>query len=147
MSGEFLGTFENSVHKSRIMIPASFKKLFSEEANNMVVVTIGPLDTIAVYPLDNWYAALAKLTEGNDDKKLLMAVMRNTAMPAQKLEGPGRIRINEALLKRANITDAVVIKGQGEYINLLNPEKENEITQDLLALHKRKFGFADYQLC
>jgi DNA-binding transcriptional regulator/RsmH inhibitor MraZ len=46
MSGEFLGIFENSVNKQRVIIPAAFKKKFSEESEKKVIVTLGPNDTI-----------------------------------------------------------------------------------------------------
>ncbi|HPF09356.1 MAG TPA: protein MraZ, partial [Candidatus Cloacimonadota bacterium] len=98
MSGEFLGIFENSVHKQRVIIPASFKKKFAEEALKSVVVTLGPNNTIAIYPLDNWKSTLERLKLGNDRSKQLRTQLIDFAMMEQVLEGPGRVRIHEMLL-------------------------------------------------
>jgi hypothetical protein len=58
MSGEFLGIFENSVHKQRVIIPASFKKKFAEEAMRSVVVTLG-IQILSRYIL--WIAGRVRL--------------------------------------------------------------------------------------
>ena len=55
MSGEFLGTFNNSVNKLKwITIPAVFKRKFDPKVNHTVIITLGPNTDIAIYPLDNW---------------------------------------------------------------------------------------------
>ena len=145
MSGEFLGIFENSVHKQRVIIPAVFKKKFAEEAMRTVVVTMGPNDTIAIYPLDNWQATLARLKAGDERARLLRTQLIDFAMMEQELEGPGRVRIHDLLLKETNITDSVIIKGEGHYISLWNPEVYNSIRARKRELHRTKFSSEDYQ--
>jgi DNA-binding transcriptional regulator/RsmH inhibitor MraZ len=147
MSGEFLGTFENSIHKSRIMIPASFKKKFAVEANKMAIVTIGPEGTVAVFPLDTWMKMREQLevsTEA-DDKELLDNLIE-FSMPEQELEGPGRVRISDELLKMANISDFAKIKGEGHFITLWNPERLEAIRQQKVAQHKEKYPSSSYQI-
>ncbi len=146
MSGEFLGTFENSVHKQRVMIPAGFKKKFSEEAKRRVVVTVGPNGTIAIFPLDCWNITLERLKSGNEHSRCLMTQLREFAMTEQELEGPGRLRISEQLLSEAGITDSVVIKGEGHYISLRNPEVYKQIRRQKLEYHREHFSSEDYQL-
>jgi DNA-binding transcriptional regulator/RsmH inhibitor MraZ len=146
MSGEFLGIFENSVHKQRVIIPACFKKRFSGEAGKSVVVTLGPNCTIAIYPIDNWKDTLERLKAGSDRSKQLRTQLIDFAMMEQELEGPGRVRIHEMLLSEVNITDSVIIKGEGHYISLWNPKTYNEVRSKKLELHRTEFNSEDYQI-
>lgn len=146
MSGEFLGIFENSVHKQRVIIPAPFKKKLSKEAGKSVVVTLGPNGTIAIYPIDNWQDTLERLKAGNDRSKQLRTQLIDFAMMEQELEGPGRVRIHEMLLSEVNITDSVIIKGEGHYISLWNPKIYNEVRSRKLDMHRTQFTSEDYQI-
>ncbi|MDP2172395.1 MAG: protein MraZ [Candidatus Cloacimonadaceae bacterium] len=145
MSGQFTGYFENSVHKQRVIIPAAFKKKFAAEANRTVVVTLGPNNTIAIYPLDCWYSRLERLATGGEEDQELRTQMIDFAMTEQELEGPGRIRIYEQLLIDANITDKVIIKGELHYITLWNPEEFQEVLRDKKDIHRKKFSTKHYQ--
>lgn len=146
MSGEFLGIFENSVHKQRVIIPAAFKKKFSEESGRSVIVTLGPNSTIAIYPVDNWESTLLRLKAGNDRANQLRTQLIDFAMMEQELEGPGRVRIHDMLLAEVNIKDSVIIKGEGHYISLWNPKVYNEVRAQKLHLHRTEFSSEDYQL-
>jgi len=145
MSGQFIGYFENAVHKQRVIIPAAFKKKFSEEARRTVVVTLGPLNTIAIFPLDCWNSFLDKLAAGDDDDQDLRTQLIDFAVTEQELEGPGRIRIPEQLLEEANITDSVIIKGELHYISLWNPDEFQENRRAKKDLHRQKFTTRHYQ--
>ncbi|MEN6445719.1 MAG: protein MraZ [Candidatus Cloacimonas sp.] len=145
MSGEFLGIFENSVHKQRVIIPAAFKKKFSEEAGKKVIVTLGPNETVAIYPLDNWKDTLERLKNGDERCAKLRTQLIDFAMTEQELEGPGRVRILERLLNETNITDSVIIKGEGHYISLWNPKVYNEVRAGKLNKHRQEFTSEDYQ--
>lgn len=146
MSGEFLGIFENSVHKQRVIIPASFKKKFAEEALKSVVVTLGPNDTIAIYPLDSWKSTLERLKSGDYKAKQLRTQLIDFAMLEQELEGPGRVRVHDMLLSEVGIEDSVIIKGEGHYISLWNPEIYARVRASKLAAHRESFSSEDYQL-
>ncbi|HOD54517.1 MAG TPA: protein MraZ [Candidatus Cloacimonadota bacterium] len=146
MSGDFLGTFENSVNKQRIIIPAPFKAKFSHEADQSAIVTIGPNQSIAIYPLDNWKSLKEKAANGDDRAKRFLNNLIDFACPEQALEGPGRIRISDELLDIANISETVIIKGEGSYITLWNPEKFKEMRVRKLSAHQSEFNSMDYQL-
>ncbi|HNQ44231.1 MAG TPA: protein MraZ, partial [Candidatus Cloacimonadota bacterium] len=89
------------MHKQRVIIPASFKKKLADEACRSVVVTLGPTNTIAIYPLDTWKSTLERLKEGNDKAKMLRTQLIDFAMLEQELEGPGRVKIHDLLLQEA----------------------------------------------
>lgn len=146
MSGQFIGYFENAVHNQRVIIPASFKKKLSEEARRTVVITAGPRNSIALYPLDCWYATLEKLAAGDELQRKLRTHLIDCAVTEQELEGPGRIRIPEMLLTEANITDSVVIKGELSYISLWNPEEFQAKRKKDRADNLTEFSTGIYQV-
>lgn len=146
MSGDFLGTFENSVHKQRVIIPASFKKKLAVESNRTVVVTLGSDKTVAIYPLDTWEDTLERLKDGDPKSRSLRTQLMHFAMTEQVLEGPGRVRIHDYLLKVAGITEKVIIKGEGHFISLWNPEVYDKVMQQKLEYHLSTFTAEDYQL-
>jgi len=122
MSGPFFGRSENAVHNNRVMIPAQFKRKFADESLRTVVVTCGPRDSIALYPLDSWYETLAELLAGNDDDRKFRAELIDCAVTEAELEGPGRIRLPEQQLREAGITDKAIVKGEGHFISIWNPD-------------------------
>lgn len=146
MSGEFLGTFKNSVNKQKwVTIPAAFKKKFSSQAKQTVIITLGPDADIAIYPLDNWNEKIDSLKNGTDRDKRLLTNLRTFASLDQKLEKNGRIKIGSELLEIANVTDKVIIKGAGNYISVWSPENYEQFRQKRLEEHKKLFNSMDYQ--
>lgn len=146
MSGEFLGKFKSSVNKKKwIIIPAVLKRHFSSNSRQMVVMTIGPSnDSIVVYPVDNWNAKIETLK--NSGKRQLLKKLRHYAQPKQKLEANGRVKIDDDLLERANINGKVVIKGDGDYISVWNPENYRKYEEKIEMETKDLFDAMDYQL-
>lgn len=146
MTNEFLGTFNNSVNKQKwITIPAAFKKKFSLESQEMVIVTIGSESNIAIYPLDSWNEKIVSLQTGELKDKQLLVNLRTFANAEQKMERNGRIKIGEELLELADIQDKVVIKGEGAFISVWNPERYLEFRNKVLEEHKKSFNSLDYQ--
>jgi len=146
MSGEFLGTYENSVNKLKwITIPANFKKKFSTMAKQTVIVTIGPEDNIVIYPLDNWNDKVSKLQKGEIREKTLLNTLRSFASSDQKMEVNGRIKIGNELLEIAGIQQKVIIKGEGNFISVWNPERYLEHRKKKLENHRKTFNTLDYQ--
>lgn len=146
MSGEFLGTYENSVNKQKwITIPANFKKKFSPMAKLTVIVTIGPEENIAIYPLDNWDEKVSALKKGELREKTLLDTLRSFATSEQKMETNGRIKIGDELLEIGGIEDKVIIKGEGNYISVWNPDRYLEYRKKKLENHRKTFNSLDYQ--
>ena len=144
MSKNFLGTYENSIHKMRVVIPAPLKELFSKEAENKVVCTLGKHNSILIYPLDNWLALREKLFNGDEQQRKHWGFLVHWATTPQELEGPGRIRIPEKLLAKAGLleTEKLIIKGQDSFITLWHPDRfvsivepENEVVPDSLSFN------------
>jgi division/cell wall cluster transcriptional repressor MraZ len=121
MSGPFIGKYEVAVHNCRIIIPAVFKKKFSDESNRTVVITVGPNGSIGIFPMDSWNESLEMLEAGDDSQRRLRSRLLSLAVMETELEGPGRIRVPEKQLRKAGITDSVVVKGEHNFISLWNP--------------------------
>jgi len=146
MSGEFLGTFENAVHKQRIIIPAEFRKKFSVASKQTVIATLGPYQNIVIYPLDNWAALRDRLKQGTQEQRDLLADLRDFATPEEKLEGPGRIKLSGELLELAGIETSVILKGEGDFISVWSPESYNAKKTNRLEARKARYTSVDYQL-
>ena len=147
MSGEFLGTYENSVNKGKwITIPATFKKRFSAASKEKVVVTIGHQNNIVIYPLDNWTEKKNALrASGTQRSLILLTHLINFASTEQKMEINGRIKLSSEQLEIANIKDKVIIKGEGNFITVLNPEQYKEFRAKTIKKHMEMFTAMDYQ--
>lgn len=146
MSGEFLGTFYNSINKGKwITIPAVFKRKFSPQAQQTVIITIGPRETIAIFPLDNWNDKIENLRTGSEKDIQLMVNLRSFASAEQKMESNGRIKLSDELIEIAGIDGKAVIKGEGNFISIWNPENYNKFRQQRLTEHREIFDSLDYQ--
>jgi DNA-binding transcriptional regulator/RsmH inhibitor MraZ len=74
-----------------------------------------------------------------------MVNLRNFASCEQKLEENGRIKLTDELIKIAEIHDKVVLKGEGNFISIWNPEKYEQLRSDILKEHTELFDSLDYQ--
>ena len=127
MSGGFIGTYENSVHKMRVIIPAQLKSKFSVASKQTVICTTGSDNSIEIYPLDKWNELQDKKDTCSEAEKRIIDIKGWFAIDEQKLEGPGRIRLNEELMEHAGITDSVIIKGERSFISLWSPENYQKV--------------------
>lgn len=146
MSGEFLGTFTNSVNKQKwVTIPAGFKKKFTPTAKQTVVVSIGPEANIAIYPLDNWKQKIDALRNGDGRDKKLLLNLRTFASQEQKVETNGRVKISDELLEVAQIKNKVIVKGEGNFISVWDPARYKEFRKKRMQEHMAEFSSLDYQ--
>ncbi|RLC51977.1 MAG: protein MraZ [Candidatus Cloacimonadota bacterium] len=146
MSGEFLGTFQNSVNKQKwIIIPAVFKKKFSTASKQTVIITVGAENNIVIYPIDNWKELMSKLKQGSEKDLKFMHNLRTFASSEQKIESTGRIKLSDEHLEIAGISGKVILKGEGNFISVWNPEKYKEFRQKMLEEHRKTFTALDYQ--
>jgi DNA-binding transcriptional regulator/RsmH inhibitor MraZ len=132
----------------RVVIPAPLKELFSVEAKNKVVCTLGKHNSILIYPLDNWYALREKMFNGSDQQRKHWGFLVHWASTEQELEGPGRIRIPEKLLAKADLlhTDKLIIKGQDSFITLWHPERFASIVEPENEEVPESLDFNDIQV-
>ena len=132
MSGAFLGSFENSLSNRRVSIPQEFRKQFAVAAKNKVTLVRGKMNTLYVYPYDNWKELQRKLAEGNDEQKRMLRRLRLYATVLE-LEGPGRILIPKNLLEIVKADKKVIFLGEGNFFSMWNPSKFEEYKKQIEA--------------
>ena len=103
------------------------------------------MGNIAIFPLDNWNEKIQRLQNDPDNGLQLIRNLREFASPEQKMEANGRIKINDELLEIADIKDKVILKGEGNYISVWNPEKYKEYRRKRIKEHIESFDSIDYQ--
>ncbi|MBN2459998.1 MAG: protein MraZ [Candidatus Cloacimonetes bacterium] len=146
MSGEFLGTYQIAVNKGKwITLPAALKKKFSPDTRQTVIITLGPKDTIAIFPLDVWHDKISRLKTGSEKDIKLLVHLRSFAGGEQKLEANGRVKISDELIKIMHIDDRVIIKGEGNFISIWKPELYEKSRAEMLQEHRQLFDSLDYQ--
>ncbi len=121
----FRGQFTYSVDsKGRVSIPAKLRKHVSAEANDTFVMTIGTVNCIDVFPLDQWQQIEAKLLNLNayqpKDGKFIRMILQNAT--DDTLDTQSRILIPQNLLQYAKIEKEVLILGALKKIELWNPQ-------------------------
>lgn len=141
MSGSFIGYFDNCVSNNRITIPAKFQKKFSVASKKTVVVTLGyGQPHIVIFPFDYWTALENKLKKGTDIQSGNLDSYLDYALE-QQLEGPGRIRLQQELLDLTGIVKEVIIKGEGSFISLWEPniyrQNRDKKRQELITKSNR----------
>ncbi|HPR17172.1 MAG TPA: protein MraZ [Candidatus Cloacimonadota bacterium] len=146
MSGEFLGTFTTSVNKGKwVTIPATFKKKFSPQSKQTVIITVGSESNLAIYPLDNWQEKIGSLENGEEKDRKMLITLRHFAAAEQKMEPNGRIKISDDLLDLFPFDEKVIIKGEGKFISIWKPEAYKAYSLKLLEEHRSMFNSLDYQ--
>ncbi|MCD6182053.1 MAG: protein MraZ [Candidatus Cloacimonetes bacterium] len=146
MPQDFLGKFEVSVNKQKwITIPTAFKKNFTINARSQVVITIGPRDTLVIYPLDKWQEKVEELKGGNDHQRALLNNIQELATEPQKLDTAGRVKVSDELLGISGIGSRVVLKGNGRYITVWKPESYAAYIKQQVEAHRKRFSAEDYQ--
>ena len=147
MSGDFLGIYENSVNKMRVIIPAPMKCKIETTPEQTVICSIGEKNMcVAVIPIDTWNEYKTKAKSGDERASRFYSSLKQFAMPEQQLEGPGRVRIGDELIKITGITDNVIIKGEGDYITIWNPDVFKVVREEKLKNHAKEFDAIDYEL-
>ena len=121
----FRGQFTYSVDsKGRVSIPAKLRKHVSSEANDTFIMTIGTVNCIDIYPLDQWQQIEAKLLNLNayqpKDGKFIRMILQNAS--DDTLDSQSRILIPQNLLQYAKIEKEVLILGALKKIELWNPK-------------------------
>ncbi len=145
MTGNFLGAYSNSVNKKKwIIIPAPLKKKIEANSRKSVIITIGPTNNIAIYPIDEWDLLMSKLSNENAREKKFKLHLITFAIGAQTYDEMGRVKVTDTLLKMAGIDDKIIIKGEGNYISVWNPDKYYDYELNMLKEHKETYNSLDY---
>ena len=110
--------------KSRIIIPAKFRKYIKPEAENKLILTRGMDQCLLVYPQDEWQKVTAGLTrynQFNSDQRFFIRQFLNFVNECE-LDSQNRILIPPQLVQFANLKKDVTVLGQLNKMEIWDPE-------------------------
>ena len=121
--------------KSRIIIPAKFRKYIKPEANNKLIITRGMEGCILVYPLNEWEKltnGLSKLNVFDPKKRFFMREFMKYVNECE-LDSQNRILIPTQLVNYAKLNGEIVILGMLDKLEIWDPKtyEEYENKQDV----------------
>ena len=134
--GSFRGLYTASLdQKGRLNLPSKFRKQFTPEADDLVVLVKTELPCILLYPQDVFSnfekEILAKRKEsaaaGRRYRKLMSSVEE------EKLDKQGRLLVKQRLQSEAGIKKEVIVLGNITHMELWEPEEFKKFQQSIEA--------------
>ena len=120
----FTGEYYNSLdQKSRLNIPAKFRKVLHPVNDRTFVITRGFDQCLVLYPLQDWSQVeeqLSKLSSIRGRHRSFVRSVTRYAISVQ-YDGQGRIQIPESLLSYSGIKKEVAVIGMINKIELWDP--------------------------
>ncbi len=143
----FSGLDEYSVDdRGRMLLPPSYKPALTEN----VILLAGSKGQLWVYPKPVFEQIVQRFRETpleEQDAEFDEALDFLLAGEDAKFDAQGRLAIPPFLRRQANITNAAIVRGNGDRVELWNPERYASVYQDWVAKGKgghtalRKAGF------
>lgn len=127
--GLYTGTLDQ---KGRLNLPAKFRKLFSPDDNDTVILLKGSSNNILVYPLKVWEQVEDELLERKKNSPHYAAVIRqlNALLDEQHLDAQGRITIPQRLKEKAKINKEVYIVGNLTHMEIWDIHEFDQTVDD-----------------
>ena len=135
MNLSFTGEYKYSIdQKSRLNIPAKFRKALDPKNNNTFVVTRGFDPSLILYPIVEWQKVEQQLlllsSIKNKDRNFVRSIVRYATIA--KYDSQGRIQLPENLLDYSNIRKEVLIIGMINKIEIWNKSDLDKIEKQSL---------------
>ncbi|MDZ7808099.1 MAG: division/cell wall cluster transcriptional repressor MraZ [Gracilimonas sp.] len=130
----FKGQYEHSIDaKGRVAFPAKLRKSLNPSAQERFTVVRGQEPCLYLYPEDEWENVEAKLSRINNFTKKGRLAKRNFLRYAEdvSLDKQNRVALPSDLIEYAEIDGKAVFLGMGEYIEVWDPDKLEEIDSAL----------------
>lgn len=122
------GYYENFVdEKGRTILPKEFK----EQIGTEVVVTRGLDDCVFVLPPQSWFELKTKLAALPMSKGRDVNLFFNTHQKTVNLDKQGRVQLPQKLREIAAIEGKAVIIGNGNRVEIWNPERYAKMDAEL----------------
>lgn len=143
----FKGQYDNSIdEKGRLAVPAKMRRVLTPEANETFTITRGFERCIFVYPQDRWEKMEESFLELNPYQRETRDFLRTITRWAEEvtLDKQGRIVLPKRLLDFAGLSDAAVVIGSLDRIEIWEPgifqEHDEAITDDYVTIAERVMG-------
>ena len=133
MNLSFTGEYSYSIdQKSRLNIPAKFRKALDPKNNNTFVITRGFDPSLILYPVLEWNKVEQQLlllsSIKNKDRNFVRSIVRYATI--SKYDSQGRIQIPDLLLEYGKIQKEVTIIGMINKIEIWDKDRLDQIDKD-----------------
>ena len=110
--------------KSRLILPAKFRKYIKPEADNKLILTRGMDECLLVYPLDEWEKVKSGLLNYNPFNAEQRSFIRTflELVNECELDSQNRILIPTQLMNFAKLKKEVVVLGLLDKMEIWDPE-------------------------
>lgn len=137
----FTGTYEHTIDaKHRLAIPSEVRDLIYAAAGKraktvFLYVTLGEGQSLYLYTEDRFDQRAAELIGSQLDPDQLLVYERMWFSLARRVEldGAGRIRLPENLIRRAGLGNEVVLLGNNDHLEIRDRDKWNAYLEQALA--------------
>ena len=138
----FTGEYNNSLdEKSRMNIPAKFRKSLDPINNKTFVLTRGFDQCLLLYPLNEWQDVEEQLSQLSSirsrDRHFIRSITRHAT--SVKYDAQGRIQIPESLINFSEIEKDIIIIGMIKKIELWNPDILNKRENSSINIEDKDF--------
>ncbi len=126
----FKGQYEHSIDaKGRVAFPAKLRKSLNPSAQERFTIVRGQEPCLYLYPEDEWAHVEERLSQINNFTKKGRLAKRNFLRYAEdvSLDKQNRIALPSDLTEYADISEKAVFLGMGEYIEVWDPQKLDEV--------------------
>ncbi|MBV6479612.1 MAG: Transcriptional regulator MraZ [Ignavibacteria bacterium] len=114
--------------KSRLILPAKFRKFIKPEAGNKLILTRGMDECLLVYPLDEWdkvKSGLSSYNQFNSNQRFFIRQFLNYVNECE-LDSQNRLLIPPQLMQFAKLNKEVIVLGLLDKMEIWDPKiKEN----------------------
>jgi len=110
--------------KSRLILPAKFRKYIKPEADNKLILTRGMDECLLVYPQDEWEKVkigLTRYNQFNSEQRFFIREFLNYVNECE-LDSQNRIVIPPQLMKFAKLNKEVIVIGLLDKMEIWDPK-------------------------
>ena len=137
-----LGSYSAKIdNKSRLRLPAKFRREMSEAEDNAYYVTSYDGHCAQIYPLSVWERVAQKFQEPPRMDPAKMKLQRFTSYYGllTQMDPQGRILIPQSLREDAKISGDVIVIGNSDHLEVWNAEVfRKSLKEDPITLHDRE---------
>lgn len=127
--GIYSGTLDQ---KGRLNLPSKFRRLFTPEDNDTVILVKGSGNNILVFPLKMWEQIEDELIQKKKESPHYAKVIRqlNASLDEQHLDKQGRITIPQRLKEQTKINKDVYIVGNLTHMEIWDLNEFEKVTSE-----------------
>ncbi|MBS1516918.1 MAG: division/cell wall cluster transcriptional repressor MraZ [Bacteroidetes bacterium] len=124
--------------KSRLILPAKFRKYIKPEAGNKLVLTKGMDECIVAYPQDEWEklkSSMLRFNQFNAEDRYFLRIFLEFANECE-LDSQNRILIPQQLIEISGLKKEVIVLGVLDKIEIWDPERKSRYDKSMPSTYE-----------